>query len=145
MTDQTEATASTDGLPVETLRALVELQRTELNRLLRDHARLNDRIDTLIQLHEREQVLRQQMQASLDQLTQAQIESSRQGPRLTHDATPDMATLQARLERTEHRFSALQDAVGRLIGHIERKTVAGLGRDHDQEPGGGFVRVFAPG
>ena len=72
MTDQTDsddntgASASSEELSIDTLHAIVELQRTELSRLLREQSRLNDRIDSLLRLHEREQVLRQQMQASLD-------------------------------------------------------------------------------
>jgi chromosome segregation ATPase len=139
MTDLTGQTGTVDNLPTETLRAVVELQRTELNRLLREQSRLNDRIDSLLQLHEREQVLRQQMQASLDRLGASQREVSRQTAMLKHEPGPDVADLRARLERTESRFSALQGAVGELIAYIERKVPDGGGGD------GGFVRVFAPG
>ena len=55
------------------LGTVVELQRVELNRLLSEQKRLNDRIDLLLQLQEREQVLRQQMQTSLDQLVAQRV------------------------------------------------------------------------
>ncbi len=139
---------SSDGLSLDTLRAVVELQRAELSRLLREQSRLNDRIDSLLQLHEREQVLRQQMQASLDRLAAAQIASSQQPPRIDRSASPvrpesgaGVAGLRARLERTEARFSALQEAVGSLVSQIERTLT-------DREPAAAdaaFVRVYAPG
>lgn len=48
---------------------VVELQRVELNRLLQENERLNARMDRLIQMLEREQVLRQQMQETVDDLS----------------------------------------------------------------------------
>jgi hypothetical protein len=133
-------------LSLDTLRAVVELQRTELSRLLREQTRLNDRIDSLLRLHEREQVLRQQMQASLDRLAAAQIAASRGAGLLARAGVPsggepEVADLRARLERTETRFSALQDAVGRLVGHIERR----IPEPAAAADGTGFVRVYAPG
>ena len=152
MTDQTgnDHDDTTDGLSLDTLRAVVELQRAELSRLLREQSRLNDRIDSLLRLHEREQVLRQQMQASLDRLAAAQIAAGRDEPSsggllteagATATAGREVADLRARLEHTETRFSALQQAVGSLVSHIERTmpgTAAASGA-------AGFVRVYAPG
>ncbi len=148
MTDQTAGIAATDGLPIETLQAVVELQRAELNRLLREQSRLNDRIDSLLQLYEREQVLRQQMQVSLDRLALvhagvhagAHAGAAQQQAALTHEAAPDVDDLRVRLARTEDRFTALQGAVGDLIGYIERKLPIGDGA----EASASFVRVFAP-
>ncbi|CAN0594740.1 unnamed protein product, partial [Laminaria digitata] len=51
--------AMMDGLSAGELATVVELQRVELDRLLREHRRLNDRIDQMLRLQEREQVLRQ--------------------------------------------------------------------------------------
>ena len=48
---------------------VVELQRVELNRLLQENERLNARMDRLVQMLEREQVLRQQMQETVDDLS----------------------------------------------------------------------------
>lgn len=143
MTDQNDTPAIPADLSVETLQAVVELQRTELNRLLREQSRLNDRIDQLLQLHEREQVLRQQMQASLENLVLAQrgaVEG--QGALPGFSVGPNAEDLQVRLARTEDRFNALQGAVGDLVAYIERKLPGG-----DVPAGGsdGYVHVFAPG
>lgn len=50
------------------LATIVRLQSSELERLARENERLMDRIETLLRLQEREQVLRQQMQAQIGQL-----------------------------------------------------------------------------
>ncbi|MFQ5774927.1 MAG: hypothetical protein ACE5GS_10440 [Kiloniellaceae bacterium] len=50
--------------------ALIKLQSLELQRLARENERLMDRIDTLLQLQEREQVLRQQLQTRIDRLSE---------------------------------------------------------------------------
>ena len=47
------------------LALVVELQRKELDRLLRENAQLHARVNQLIGLQEREQVLRQQMQSMM--------------------------------------------------------------------------------
>lgn len=130
-----------DDLSIETLQTVVILQRTELRRLLREQARLNDRIDSLLKLHEREQVLRQQMQAALDRLAAVQVEASHRAASLTYQAVPEVDDLRARLERTEHRFTALQGAVGDLIAYIER-TRPGNATSRSND---GHVRIFAPG
>ena len=136
---------ASDGLSIDTLQAIVELQRTELTRLLREQSRLNDRIDSLLQLHEREQVLRQQMQASLDRLAAAQIAASRQPAQISRSDRPErsagVAGLRARLERTEARFSALQEAVGSLVTQIERSRT----ERNQAAAEAAFVRVYAPG
>jgi hypothetical protein len=49
--------------------AVLELQRAELDRLLRDNGWLHQRLDELMSYQEREQVLRQQMQGTVDRLT----------------------------------------------------------------------------
>lgn len=107
-----------DELSNEQLATVVELQRVELNRLLGEQKRLNDRIDTLMQLQEREQVLRQQMQASLDRLAEQRAFGA------PNDSTPgsgDVLLLTDRLDRTERKFSALRNAVGQLVEVIERQ------------------------
>lgn len=157
MTDHTgtdapgSSEAAADALSIDTLHAVVELQRTELNRLLREQSRLNDRIDSLLRLHEREQVLRQQMQASLDRLAQAQFAITAGGSAaLSSDfsksadrhSDSDVAVLHRRLERTENRFNALQDAVGSLVSLIERQQTTPQ-PDNPSGPGK-FVRVYAP-
>ncbi len=77
--------AMMDGLSAGELATVVELQRVELDRLLREHRRLNDRIDQMLRLQEREQVLRQQMQAALDRLAEQRVSS---GTNLERPAEP---------------------------------------------------------
>ena len=97
---------------------VIELQKTELTRLLREQERLNVRVDQLLQLHEREQVLRQQMQASLDSLT-----AQRHLPSPETNAA-DHERLTARMNRAEGKFSALQSAVGLLVVALERQRAS---------------------
>lgn len=52
------------------LNVLVNLQSTEIQRLSRANEQLFDRIETFLQIQEREQVLRQQLQNQLDRLTE---------------------------------------------------------------------------
>lgn len=109
--------AATD-LSSESLELVIELQRTELSRLLREQQRLNDRVDQLLQLHEREQVLRQQMQAALDNLSaQRALPSPERAER-------EQQQLVERVNRAESKFSALQSAVGHLVAVIERQTAS---------------------
>lgn len=54
--------ADSPALAAADLEVVVALQKTELDRLLRDNARLNDRVDKLLAMQEREQVLRQELQ-----------------------------------------------------------------------------------
>ncbi len=97
---------------------VIELQRTELSRLLREQQRLNDRVDQLLQLHEREQVLRQQMQAALDKLAaQRALPPPRQGE-------VGNRRLVERIDRAEGKFSALRSAVGLLVAALDRQTAA---------------------
>lgn len=108
-----------EDLSPDELAAVVELQRVELTRLLTEQKRLNERIDLLLQFHEREQVLRQQMQASLDRLVAQRVgekaDSAIAGP-------GDMPLLTDRLDRAERRFRALRTAVGQLVTVLERRV-----------------------
>ena len=115
--EQTSAETPLSGASQE---LVIELQRTELTRLLREQERLNDRIDRLLQLHEREQVLRQQMQAALDNLS-----ARRELPPPDHKE-PAHEQLVARVTRAESKFSALQSAVGLLVVALERRAASAL-------------------
>ena len=110
---------SIDGLSNNELVSVVELQRLELNRLLGEQRRLNDRIDKLLHMQEREQVLHQQMQAAQGRLDE-------------QDSLPDKPTVQQQplahhLNRTEQKFNALQIAVGQLVDFIERRDECSRG------------------
>jgi hypothetical protein len=102
-----------DGLSTNELVTVVELQRVELNRLLAEQRRLNDRIDKMLHMQEREQVLRQQMQVALDRLAEQKS--------LPGQVSAPPPQLVDRLNRTERKFNALQLAVGQLIDFIERR------------------------
>lgn len=104
---------SIDGLSNNELVTVVELQRLELNRLLGEQRRLNDRIDKLLHMQEREQVLRQQMQAALERLAEQNS--------LPDKPTAQQPPLAHHLNRTEQKFKALQIAVGQLVDFIERR------------------------
>lgn len=56
--------------PEGALTVLVNLQSAEIQRLSRANEQLFDRIETFLQIQEREQVLRQQLQNQLDRLTE---------------------------------------------------------------------------
>jgi hypothetical protein len=91
-----------DGPPAQALPVIVEFQKLELDRLLRDNTRLNQRFDQLMdelvhlrEMQQREQVLRQQDQA-LRQQIQATLDrlSARpplQGPPAEHLSPPGPA------------------------------------------------------
>lgn len=111
-----------DDLTPRELAMVVELQQVELKRLLGEHRRLNDRIDQLMQLQEREQVLRQQMQAALDRLADHHARSTSEpqpAPQIEH-----------RAYRAEARFNALRSAVGQLVMAIERRERQRREREH---------------
>lgn len=104
------------------LGTVIELQRVELNRLLSEHKRLNDRIDLLLQLQEREQVLRQQMQTSLYELVAQRVGAEPASALTRQGTTPDdVPLLTDRLDRAEQRFRALRTAVGQLASILERQ------------------------
>lgn len=132
--------AMIDGLSTGELATVVELQRVELDRLLREHRRLNDRIDQMLRLQEREQVLRQQMQAALDRLAaQRAIPDSN----MERHAAPRQ--LMDRLDKTEQRFSALRMAVGQLVNYIEQRERAAKPAKSVGKPAGKPVRMAFPG
>ena len=95
--------------------AVIELQKTELSRLLRDNSVLNERLDGLLKGHEREQVLRQQMQNMLERLSERPSLPPPQAP------SPDMARLEHRLSEAESQFGALKVAVASLVDYLARE------------------------
>ena len=85
--------AGAGGPPAQALPVIVEFQKLELDRLLRDNARLNHRLDQLIdelvhlrEMQQREQVLRQQDQALRQQI---QTTLDRLSARLALAGPPD--------------------------------------------------------
>lgn len=105
---------------VETLEAIIELQRAELTRLLRERDRLETRLGRLLDQAEREQVLRQQMQTTIDRLVARDVASA-PVPAITADA--DTAR---RLAASERSYRALAGAVGQLVLVLGRRQ-AGRG------------------
>ncbi len=81
------------------------------NFVLADNTRLNDRLDRLMQMLEREQVLRQQMQGQIERLTdRLALPSPEAGG----------SDVVSRLEDTEHRFDLLKRAVVQLMAFLEK-------------------------
>lgn len=113
---RTEQTEHAGELSEQTLDAIIELQRVELNRLLRENNRLNDRVDDLVQIQQREQVLRQQLQNSVERLTDqvAALPAPEHVERNTQ-------MLETRLRATESNFSALMRALMSLMSFLEGK------------------------
>jgi len=104
-------------LSEETQEAIIELQRVELNRLLAENRRLvddasqlNGRVDDMLALQKREQVLRQQMQNQLEGLQE----------RLALP-TPETLRLESRLSETESNFDLLKQAMWKLVIFLESK------------------------
>ena len=110
MADQTESTIG----QAEYLSDIIELQRTELTRLLRENKRVNERLDRMVNLQEREQVLRQQMQETLDRLTAEKLA-------ISGAAAPSADALDERIRHAERRYDALKQTVGLLINLIEER------------------------
>lgn len=81
------------------------------NFVLADNTRLNDRLDRLVRMLEREQVLRQQMQGQIERLTDRLALPSPEG------GGSDVAS---RLEDTERQFGLLKRAVVQLVAFLEK-------------------------
>lgn len=107
---KTEPTSPHD-LSNADLAVVVELQRAELDRLLRENARLHERVSQLISLQEREQVLRQQLQTMM-----GDPERTPEPLMLT-----DNAAQASKARAAEHRYERLKDALGLLLTAIERQ------------------------
>jgi len=82
----------------------------ELARLAADNVRLHEQQDRLLRLLEREQVLRQQLQT---QLVDISGKSALTGP------PPELADLARRLGETESNFDLLKRAVSQLVRVVE--------------------------
>lgn len=107
--------------------AVLELQRTEMSRLLRDNADLNKRLDRMITTQEREQVLRQQMQNIVDRLSQqqalpppgGQASDGQASDGLSSDVPPsELARIEERLADAESDFGSLKSAVAHLVSYL---------------------------
>lgn len=99
------------------LAAIVELQRIELSRLLNENERLSRRTDRLMNLYEREQALRLQMQKTIDRLSQRSGAASGDGPALdtSADAAEFRAHIEARVQQAEDQAERLKRVVARLV------------------------------
>ncbi len=93
------------------LAVVVELQRTELDRLLRENAQLHARVSQLISLQEREQVLRQQLQTMMGGPNKAAPVKLRE----------DNSELAERAQSAQARYERLKGALTLLITAIERQ------------------------
>lgn len=121
------------------LAAIIELQRVELNRLLRENERLSRRINRLLAVHERELALRQQTQQTIDRLTRRPGASDASGPSAERTARQAVAMerLEARLSRAEGRADRLKQVVERLVHLLDPDPDP----DPDSDPGSGPDRT----
>jgi plasmid maintenance system antidote protein VapI len=139
---QTEqATEQTEQVTDRETATIIELQRTELTRLLRDNERLhseverqNTRLDTLLETHaqerDREQVLRQQLQNQVDRLTAQlalpapEMDPQTENSRLARLAETERALskAQADVEHAVQETSALKGGVMALLRWLEKRT-----------------------
>ena len=94
------------------LALVVELQRKELDRLLRENAQLHARVNQLIGLQEREQVLRQHMQSMLGA-------PKAESPTGFLEYSSDLVM---RVQASEARYERLKGALALLISAIERQN-----------------------
>ena len=94
------------------LALVVELQRKELDRLLRENAQLHARVNQLIGLQEREQVLRQHMQSMLGA-------PKAESPTGLLEYSSDLVM---RVQASEARYERLKGALALLISAIERQN-----------------------
>jgi len=78
--------------------------------MVTENTRLNDRLDRLVSMLEREQVLRQQMQNQIEQLTDRRA--------LPAPADPD-SDVASRLEDTQQQFGLLKRAVVQLVTFLD--------------------------
>ena len=108
------------------LALVVELQRKELDRLLRENAQLHARVNQLIGLQEREQVLRQQMQSMMG-TPKAEIPTA---------LLENNSELAVRAQASEARYERLKGAMALLITAIERQNTASDAVSPDPETPG---------
>lgn len=84
--------------------------RAEVDRLVADNTRLHEQQDRLLTLLEREQVLRQQLQGQLTDLSEETTLIA---------APPELSDLENRLRQTEDNFDLLKQALSQLIRVVE--------------------------
>lgn len=120
--------------PTPDQQRLAVAARADLARLIRENARLQGQIDRLLQMQEREQVLRQQMQTTIDRLTERIAlpgpsngqgqEAAREHMAREQIAREETARLESRLKETEFEFSLLKGAVQELLAYLERRRTS---------------------
>ncbi len=108
------------------LATIVELQRVELNRLLRENNRLSRRADLLLGIQKREQVLRLRLQRTIDGLTGRPGTTNAPAPVAGPEtvSVADMERLEVRLEQAERQADRLTQVVRRLVHFLDRDEPA---------------------
>lgn len=98
-----------DALTPADMEVVVALQKAELDRLLRENAKLHQRVSQLLKMQEREQVLRQQMQSLMGDAAKAKTKE------LAPPETDD------RVEAAERRYEKLKQVLTLLVAAIEKQ------------------------
>ena len=113
------ATGPADDTASVEVDTILELQKTELNRLLAENRRLNGRLDSLVELLQEEQASRRALLELFGQI-------GRQG------VAPDAQAFNARLASIERGNRALRNAVLQMADSFERGTRAAAHADMDR-------------
>lgn len=100
-----------DDLADADLKLVIALQKAELDRLLRENAQLHARVEQLVSLQEREQILRQQLQNLMGG-------GDRPAPQLLADSRS-----QASITAANRRNARLRDALNMLLDALERRQL----------------------
>lgn len=100
-----------DDLADADLKLVIALQKAELDRLLRENAQLHARVEQLVSLQEREQILRQQLQNLLGG-------GDRHAPQLIADRKS-----QASIAAANRRNARLKEALNQLLDALERRQL----------------------
>ena len=106
--EDTTLDRTVDDLADADLKLVIALQKAELDRLLRENAQLHARVEQLVSLQQREQILRQQLQNLLG--------DARQAPRLIADRKS-----KANLQAANRRNTRLKEALNMLLDALERR------------------------
>ncbi len=99
------------------LAVVIELQKAELDRLLAENARLHERIEQLLAMQEREQVLRQQLQSMFRE------------PQTALPPPEPNRRMERRAEKAAQRYQELKGALSQLVDVLERKSAEAAAPD----------------
>ena len=119
-TSQTAPAGTTPDTSVDEVDTVLELQRTELNRLLTENRRLSERLDNLLELLREEQASRRALQDLLGDIARQR------------SPTPSTAGYTTRLASMERTHRALSAAVLQMAESFDRGSRAAIQIETDR-------------